>query len=70
MRRIDGWQSFNGGFRMLHLHFIDGVALISNLVLKKLHLILQLMVFLIQTLVFILEKDQFLKDIRNVLLGG
>ena len=55
---------------MLHLHLIDGIALIGYLILEKLHPVLQLVVFLGQALVLILEKDQFLKDITHMLLSG
>lgn len=69
-RWIDGRQSFNGGLSMLHLHLIDSIALVRNLLLEKLHPILQLLILLRQSLILVLKKHQFLKYIAHMLLRG
>lgn len=67
---IDERQSFSGGLSMLHLHLIDRIALVRNLLIEKLHPILQLLILLRQGLILVLEKHQFLKYIDCMLLGG
>lgn len=67
---VNGRESFNCGFGMLDLHFAYGVALVGNLLFKKSNFVLELLIFLLEALVFVFEGDEFLKNVRDMFLGG